>query len=71
MTTVIACVVLIASAFGQAGRGLEVAAGSANRAPSAKFCSSTPMMKRTMPFITNMTPSDTMTRMIGAAFCLR
>ena len=41
------------------------------RAPSANEMSSTPMMKRTMPFITNITPIETMTRITGAAFCVR
>ena len=37
------------------------------RAPSSKRMSSTPMAKRTMPFMTNITPIETMTRITGAA----
>jgi hypothetical protein len=45
--------------------------GFRKRAPSLKFCSSTPMMKRMMPFITNITPRETMTTMVEEAFWRR
>jgi mRNA-degrading endonuclease toxin of MazEF toxin-antitoxin module len=41
------------------------------RSPSVKPMSSTPTRKRTMPFMTKVTPRDTMTKIDGAARCCR
>ena len=41
------------------------------RAPSSKRISSTPIRMRVRPFITNITPTEAITKMIGAAFCRR
>jgi len=42
-----------------------------NRSPSKKFWSFGPMIKRTTPFITNITPTDAITMRIGGALVSR
>ena len=69
--TVIPCVVLIASPSSSPVMSLNVRAETMNRSPSAKRWSPGPMMKRTSPFMMNMTPIDTITRITGLAFCAR
>ena len=72
MTSVIACVVLIASPSASPVAALKSPADDHEaRAIGEVLIRPTPMMKRVMPFMTNITPIETMTRMIGAAFCLR
>ena len=66
--TVTACVPLIASPSARPVADLNSPAEIRKRPPSAKFWSSTPMIRRTIPFITNITPMETMTRMVGEAF---
>ncbi len=70
-TTEIACVVLIASGSANPVAALKSCGLSIIRAPSVKFCSEVPMIMRTSPFITNITPVETITTMIGLARCLR
>lgn len=69
--TEIAWVVLIASSSAGPVAALKSCGLSIIRAPSVKFCSEVPMIMRTRPFITNITPVETMTTMIGFALCLQ
>ena len=58
--------------FPDASFDLVLAVECAFHFPSrAKFFSEVPMIIRTSPFITNITPAETMTRTIGLALCLR
>ncbi len=67
VTSVMACEVRMARPSARPVASRKVRASMTKRAPSAKVSSSTPMMKRTMPFITNITPIETMTSVAGAA----
>ncbi len=67
VTTVIAWLVRIASPSESPVHCLKSRARIRKRAPSAKRCSSGPMMKRTSPFMMNITPMETITRITGAA----
>ena len=71
VTSVTAVVPLMAKPSAKPVQALKSPAEIKKRPPSAKFCSWVPMMIRTRPFMTNMTPAETITRMIGLAFCLR
>ena len=71
VTMVMACVDLKASPSARPVIFLNSPAVTTNRSPSSKRISSTPMMKRVTPFMMNITPMETMTRITGAAFCRR
>jgi hypothetical protein len=71
MTMVSPCVVRKASPSSSPVISRKVRAEMMKRSPSEKRWSSTPMMKRTIPLMMNITPMEAMTKMIGLAFCAR
>ena len=71
VTRVMTCVVRIARPSSSPVRSRKPRAEMTKRSPSVKPISSTPMMKRTRPFIMNITPIETITRITGEAFWRR